>query len=285
MHAARQDPSFYNNDAALGVAIEEAVLAASVIKGWPRALQAVLDKLERAAALPAANWKHLPTTLPELLSVRRAAPAPALSAVTWRYMAPRYVCLLCRLLSCPPIRQVRSLSLRDMGLGSDGNAAASALLLLSSRLRSLDVAKNALDRDVSGGGRAVAKALAANRGLTQLNLASNEMSAESGLALCDAIRRNETLCDISFADNAFGDAVREKLKLEVLEGARREQLASSAAVHELPIEDKLVELSNKWGGEKLVFASSGRALDGDRMGKVQDDLVTDIISIGSMQEG
>ena len=170
-----------------------------------------------------------------------------------------------------------------MGLGSEGNAAVSALLSLNSRLRSLDVAKNALDRDISGGGRAVAKALAANTGLTQLNLASNEMGAESGLALRDAIRQNASLRDISFADNAFGDEVREQLKLEVLEGARREQLASSAAVHELPIEDKLVELGEKWGGKPLIFASP-RALDGEGMGKVQDDLVTDIIAIGSMQE-
>ena len=176
-----------------------------------------------------------------------------------------------------------SLNLRGINLGGSGNAAASALICCSETIRSLDLSQNRLEAEAEmvGGAKGLAKALVRNQSLTQLNLATNEISPQSGDALVAALKGNHALRDISIANNRFDIGVRERMQ-KVIKGAPL--LASSAALHEFPIEAQLDDLRARWAERRLDFDEAQHGLDESETEALMQELDNDLVAIAGQQD-
>ena len=277
----------YNNDAELGAAINEAVLAARVVKSWPSALVSLCHLAASGTMAGKATTGRMGTaTAPARGAAAAADASPQVEAVASTLEVgaiderePAVVAELRKLLL-----STASLSLRGSNLGGAGNAAASALLCCSDAIRSLDLSQNRLESEAEmvGGAIGLAKALARNQSLTQLSIAANDMSPQSGDALVAALKANRALRDISIANNRFDAGVRERLHRVIKSNPL---LASSAALHEFPIEDQLEGLRTKWAERRLAFDESGqRGLGRDQTEALMAELDEDLIAITGKQD-
>ena len=273
----------------LGAAINEAVLAASIIKRWPAALLALCSILasfdaHRALASDKAHDEEgsgpaSPVRRPAKFQHRKALSTQEISANDLPLLpTDQAEEALAKLLLRSPTVNIRA---GGAALGALGNAATSALLCCSTVLRTLDVSQCYLDRDQPGGGAAIANALRRSRTVTSINLATNELTSASGEVLLQAIRDHPSLHNVSVANNLLPAALRRRMH-DAVEAS--DNLKTSVALHEFPIEAQFDEFASRWESERLQFADGLRELDLSTTGLVLEQLEEDALKIQLLAE-
>ena len=178
MPVAKREPEHYNDNAPLGSAIQEAVAMTDILDGWPNKLKALAEVAGEA-----------PTTVEELV---RSEGTLALSLKGDARI--EVVHGICALLWARSKDAPLSLDLSGRSVGAEGLAALGRAMtptLLSLNLQKSNCANNG--GDYSGIEHFCAGLLRGGGGLTELNLAENNLRQEDAKHLSEALKTNSTL--------------------------------------------------------------------------------------------